>query len=233
VRAHLRWNRDLLGVVKGMDDFRGNYFVIPEAVVEPRVTALLKVVSRSTSCITSSRVGALMKHAVMMLKSRWDRHDRRRDRADARNAECIIAVPESHHAKREEGREIISRLYVTARGKQSPRENLISGRGALCFNLEISAGGEMIFRPVMRFNGRYEKPTRRKSDASRRRSLRKSVNLYTPIFPSHARAHACIVDSGCIFFCRGGHVKKIAARHALGCFPAIKRLSLCKSEREK
>jgi len=180
-----------------MDDFRGNYFVIPEAVVEPRVTALLKVVSQSTSCITSSRVGALMKHAVMMLKSRWDRHDRR-DPADARNAECITAVPESHRAKREEGREIISRLYVTARGKQSPRENLISGRGALCFNLEISAGGEMIFRPVMRFNGRYEKPTRRKSDASRRRSLRKSVNLCHADI--HARAHACIVDSGCIFF---------------------------------
>lgn len=38
----------------------------------------------------------------------------------------------------------------------------------------------MIFRPVMQFNGRYEKPTenRPRRGATNTRSLRESVNLY-------------------------------------------------------
>jgi len=119
-----------------------------------------------------------MKHAVMMLKSRWKWHDRRDPTRGTRNVSSRYPRVTVQTGGKGE-REIISRLYVTARGKQSPRENLISGRGALCFNLEISAGGEMIFRPVMRFNGRYEKPTRRKSEAPRRAGRYAKVSICT------------------------------------------------------
>jgi len=55
----------------------------------------------------------------------------------------------------------------------------------------------MIFRPVMRFNGRYEKrPRGQNRDAPRRRSLTQKCQFV------HAdiRARACVVDSVSLFF---------------------------------